>query len=76
MGPVSRGIYTLVDRLLGIMEDEAPHLDPREQDFVLLKIAHDVGFNTKSVFNAAFRAHIGMGPSEYRRRHGRAGDAS
>ncbi len=45
-------------------------LDPKEQDFVLLKIAMDVGFNSKSVFNEAFKKFTGMSPSQYRKKHG------
>ncbi len=40
--------------------------DPKENRFVVLKIAFDVGFNTKSSFNAVFRKMTGMSPSQYR----------
>lgn len=56
-----------------VEEAKVKILDPREKDFVLLKIAYDVGFNSKSVFNAAFRKHTGMSPSDYRKRYSRNG---
>lgn len=40
--------------------------DPKENQYVLMKIALDVGFNSKSVFNAAFRKFTGKSPSQYR----------
>lgn len=44
-------------------------LDPKESQFVVLKIAHDVGFNSKSTFNSAFKRFTGMSPSEYQKKH-------
>jgi ligand-binding sensor domain-containing protein/AraC-like DNA-binding protein len=44
-------------------------LDPKENQFVLMKIAFDVGFNSKSVFNASFKKFTGMSPSQYRKKH-------
>ncbi len=36
----------------------------------VLAVAYDVGFNSKSVFNAAFKRHAGMTPKEFRQRIG------
>jgi AraC-like DNA-binding protein len=33
----------------------------------ILEIAHDIGFNSKSTFNAAFKRHTNQTPSEFRR---------
>jgi len=43
--------------------------NPRENQYVLLKIAFDVGFNSKSSFNAIFKKSTGLSPSEYRKKH-------
>lgn len=45
---------------------EAQHL-LRDSDDTILDIAYAVGFNAKSTFNAAFRKHMGMTPSQWRR---------
>ncbi len=49
--------------------DEAKRrlLDPASSDFKLLRIAFESGFNSKSVFHAAFRKNTGLSPAEFRR---------
>ncbi len=41
--------------------------DPSRTQTVLA-VAYDVGFNSKSVFNVAFKRHTGMTPKDFRRR--------
>jgi AraC-like DNA-binding protein len=41
--------------------------DEQHKNFTLLAIALDSGFNSKSVFNAAFKKHTDMTPKEYKR---------
>jgi ligand-binding sensor domain-containing protein/AraC-like DNA-binding protein len=48
--------------------------DPKENQFVILKIAHDVGFNSKSSFNAVFKKVTGMNPKDYRDKYQQEGD--
>ncbi|MBD0372941.1 MAG: AraC family transcriptional regulator [Pyrinomonadaceae bacterium] len=42
-------------------------LDPTLKHYSVLAIAEDVGFNSKSSFNAVFKKHVHMTPSEFRK---------
>lgn len=42
--------------------------DPARMNLTVLEIAYDVGFASVGPFNRAFRAEIGLSPTEYRRR--------
>jgi AraC-like DNA-binding protein len=42
-------------------------VDPATSHYSLLAIAEEVGFNSKSAFNTAFKKQSGMTPSEFRR---------
>ncbi|MDX9758735.1 MAG: helix-turn-helix transcriptional regulator [Bacteroidota bacterium] len=40
--------------------------DPAKQQFTILALAFDAGFNSKTAFNTIFKKHTGMTPSKYR----------
>ena len=43
--------------------------DPTKKDLTILEILYDVGFNSKSSFNTAFKKHTKLTPTEYRKKH-------
>jgi AraC-like DNA-binding protein len=45
-------------------------LDAKKKHYSIMAIAGDVGFNSKSAFNAAFKKHANVTPSEWRRTSG------
>lgn len=40
--------------------------DPANDNFTILAIAYDSGFNSKSSFNAVFKKHVSMTPKEFK----------
>ncbi len=42
--------------------------DPANDKFTLLSLAYDAGFNSKSSFNRAVKKHLGISPSELKRK--------
>lgn len=43
--------------------------DPNKKEYTVLEILYDVGFNSKSSFNTAFKKHTRLTPTEYRLKH-------
>jgi AraC-like DNA-binding protein len=52
--------------------EEAKRLlsEPGASGKTILEIAYEIGFNSKSVFNKAFKRHAGMPPKEFRKKAG------
>jgi AraC-like DNA-binding protein len=59
----------ILDFINGHRVEEAKRrlLDPEKKHLSILAIAEDVGFNSKSSFNAVFKKHTNLTPSEFRK---------
>ena len=42
-------------------------VDPAKKHYSILAVSEEVGFNSKSAFNTAFKKHVNMTPSEFRK---------
>lgn len=51
-----------------VQEAKRELCNPAKAHLTILAIAYDVGFNSKSSFNSAFKKHTGITPSEFKRR--------
>ena len=49
-----------------IEEAKAKLVNPPDEKITVLEVLYDVGFNSKSSFNAAFKKATGMTPSQFR----------
>ena len=50
-----------------VKEVKQKMLDPKNEIYSLLSIAHDCGFGSKSTFNRIFKNHTGQTPTQYKK---------
>ena len=62
---LQRNFYDLINSYR-IEEAQRRLADPGNQHLTILAIAYDVGFNSKSAFNTAFKKYTNMTPSQYK----------
>jgi AraC-like DNA-binding protein len=62
---LKQNFYTYIN-LLRIEEAKKMLEDPGKRTITILEVLYDAGFNSKSVFNTAFKKHTGMTPTAYR----------
>jgi len=63
---LQQNFYDLINSLR-IAEAKHRLIDPAKQHITIIAIAYDVGFNSKSTFNAAFKKHTKMTPSQFKK---------
>ena len=61
----SRNFFTFINeyRVKEVIERFS---DPRFNNYTILAIAYDAGFNSKTTFNSIFKSQTGLTPSQYR----------
>ncbi len=65
---LQQNFYDLINSL---RISEATHIliDPSKQHFRIIDIAYEVGFNSKSTFNTAFKKYTQLTPTQYKNSH-------
>jgi len=63
---IQMNFYNYISKLR-IEEAKKMLSDPKNKKLTVLEILYEVGFNSKSVFNTAFKKQTGMPPTEYRK---------
>lgn len=64
---LKKNFYSYINKLR-VEEAEKMLAEPKNKNLTVLEILYEVGFNSKSVFNTAFKKHTGMTPTAYRKR--------
>ena len=62
---LQQNFYDLINSLR-IAEAKHRLMDPAKQHITIIAIAYDVGFNSKSTFNTAFKKYTKMTPSQFK----------
>jgi AraC-like DNA-binding protein len=65
---LNQNFYTFINEFR-VNEAKSLLLDPRFQHYSILAIALESGFNSKATFNAVFKKHSGMTPTEFINKH-------
>jgi len=63
---LQQNFYELINSLR-IAEAKHRLIDPAKQHITILAIAYDIGFNSKSTFNTAFKKYTKMTPSQFKK---------
>jgi len=63
---LQQNFYELINSLR-IAEAKHRLIDPANQHITILAIAYDIGFNSKSTFNTAFKKYTKMTPSQFKK---------
>ena len=66
---LQQNFYDLVNNYR-VEEAKKKLLDPAYRHLTILAIGYEVGFSSKSVFNAAFKKHAHMTPSQFKKKAG------
>ena len=63
---LKQNFYNYINKLR-IEEAKSRLAEPKNKDLTILEILYDIGFNSKSVFNTAFKKYTGKTPTAYRK---------
>lgn len=65
---LNRNFYNFINSYR-IEEAKRMLSDPEERNLTILEVLYTVGFNSKSVFNTAFKRFAGMTPTDFKKKH-------